>query len=322
MHDRVHYLTRPHIVFLLATLCCLLWGSSYPAIKSGYAMFEIAQGDIPGKLVFAGYRFVLAGLLLIVLFSVVRRRTPTLPLHDFGKVTLLGLAQTGVQYVFFYIGLAYTTGVRGSILNSTTTFFSVLLAHVFFRNDRLSRRRVLGCAAGFAGVTVVNFDARLLDFEFTLLGEGFIVIAAFVLSAASLYGKRLSQEVDVTLMTGYQLAVGGAALLAGGYAGGGALAAVTPASFLLLAYLAALSSAAFAIWSLLLKHNPVGRVAIFNFLVPIFGAALSAVFLDETILEWKNLLALALVCGGIWVVTREQAVPRNGKVRSSLGVAR
>ena len=58
------------------------------------------------------------------------------------------------------------------------------------------------------------------------------------------------------------------------------------------------------LWSALLKHNPVGRVTIFNFLIPVFGALLSALFLGESIFEWKYVLALLLVCVGIWRVTR------------------
>lgn len=299
------FFSKPKIVVLLATVCCLLWGSSYPAIKNGYALFHIAQGDIPGKLVFAGYRFVLAGLLLLSIAVISGKQAFGLNGRTMARLSLLGLTQTAIQYVFFYIGLAYTTGVRGSILNATTTFFSVLLAHFIFHNDRITGRKALGCIAGFAGVLVVNFGRGLLDFEFTLLGEGFIVIAAFVLSAASIYGKRLSQGMDVMVMTGWQLGIGGVFLLLAGYATGGTLSGFTPMSTALLAYLAVLSSAAFCIWSLLLKYNPVGTVSVFNFLVPIFGSALSALFLDESILEWKNLLALLLVCSGIWLVTRE-----------------
>ena len=63
----------------------------------------------------------------------------------------------------------------------------------------------------------------------------------------------------------------------------------------------------FALWAALLKHNRVGQVTVFNFLIPVFGALLSALFLGETVLEWRNLIALALVCGGIWLVTTETA---------------
>ena len=85
---------------------------------------------------------------------------------------------------------------------------------------------------------------------------------------------------------------------------GGSLSHWSGASVALMAYMVLLSAVAFTLWTVLLKHNPVSLVAVFNFLVPIFGAALSAVFLGESVLEWKNLVALALVCGGIAMVTR------------------
>jgi drug/metabolite transporter (DMT)-like permease len=221
------------------------------------------------------------------------------------QITTLGLTQTTLQYIFFYIGLAYTTGVKGSIMNATGTFFSVLLAHFIFKNDQLSWNKVLGCMVGFVGVMVVNFNQTLLDFHFTLLGEGSVVIAAFILSAGSIYGKKVSQSMDSIILTGYQLAIGGLVLVLGGYLTGGELTGFTLKSSALLLYLALLSSVAFALWATLLKYNRVGLVAVFNFLIPVFGAILSAAFLGERILEWKNLAALLLVCTGIWLVTKE-----------------
>lgn len=290
----------------VACLCCLLWGSAYPAIKNGYALFAIAADDITSKMVFAGYRFVIAGVLLLVMALVTRRQIFDLNWKKLREITTLGLTQTSLQYVFFYIGLAYTTGVKGSIMNSTGTFFSVLLAHFIYHNDRLSWNKVLGCLTGFAGVMVVNFDRSLLDFHFTLLGEGCVVLAAFILSAASIYGKKVSQDMDSIILTGYQLTIGGVVLVLGGYVFGGTLNGFTWKASALLLYLALLSSVAFALWTILLKYNRVGVVTIFNFLIPIFGAILSAIFLGESILEWKNVLALLLVCSGILLVTRER----------------
>src|SRR5690606_29919601 len=217
---------------------------------------------------------------------------------------------------FFYIGLSYTTDVKASILNATGTFFSVLLAHFIYKNDRLSHNRILGCLVGFTGVMVVNLDTQGLDFRFTLLGEGCIVAAAFVLSAASIYGKKISQGMDAVVMTGYQLAIGGFALILLGYGTGGTLTGFTWASSAMLAYLVVLSAAAFSLWSILLKYNPVGTITIFNFLIPIFGSALSALFLNESILEWKNAIALLLVCFGIWRVTAENPAIRPAHRRA------
>ncbi len=180
----------------------------------------------------------------------------------------------------------------------------MLLAHIIYHNARLNARKALGCLVGFAGVFIVNASGSLLSLDMTLYGEGFIVMAAFILAAASIYGKALSQQVDVLLMTAWQLTLGGLALVALGWMMGGQLGQFTWASALLLLYLALLSSAAFALWSALLKYNPVGMITIFNFLVPVFGVLLSAAFLGETILQWKYLIALVLVCSGIFLVTR------------------
>ena len=231
------------------------------------------------------------------------------------QVAVLGVAQTSLQYVFFYIGLAYTTGVRASILNATTTFFSVLLAHFLYRDDRLSARKAGGCLLGLAGVLAVNADAGLLGAGVTLQGEGFIVLAAFVLSAASIYGKRVSQHMDAMAMTAWQLSIGGLVLLAAGHAAGGGLGRIDLVSSLLLLYLALLSAMAFTLWSLLLKHNPVGVVSMFAFLVPLFGALLSGLVLHEDVLTWNNLVALILVCAGVVLVTRAAPAATAGARR-------
>lgn len=311
------FFSNRKVVFLLATLCCLLWGSSYPAIKNGFALFGIAPTDIPSKMVFAGYRFLFAGLVLLLMSAFTRRDALKLNWKDLREITTLGLTQTTAQYVFFYIGLAYATGVKSSIMNSTTIFFSVLLAHFIYRNDRLSLNKVFGCLIGFAGVMVVNFSKDLLDFHFTLLGEGCIVIAAFILSAATIYGKKISQKMDSIILTGYQLLIGGMVLVLAGYSTGGTLTGFTLKSSALLVYLVLLSSVSIALWAVLLKYNRVGMVSVFNFLVPIFGAILSAIFLGESILEWKNMVALALVCYGIWLVTREDVPGPTVPVRAS-----
>jgi len=195
-------------------------------------------------------------------------------------------------------------------MNATSVFFSVVLAHFIYADDRLSARKALGCLIGFVGVVVVNLGGGALGFDFTLLGEGFIVIAAFILAAASIYGKRLSRSLDPMVMTGWQLFVGGLILTAAGMGMDGELQGFDLTSGVLLLYLALLSSVAFAVWSLLLKHNPVGMIAAFNFLIPVFGVSLSALFLGESMLRWSYLIALVLVCAGIWLVTRSGAVSK------------
>lgn len=295
-------LSDRRVVVAIATLCCLLWGSAVPAVKIGYGLLGILPSDTPSLLLFAGIRFTLAGLMLLA-YAVATGKSLGQRPRAFGELALLGLISTAGQYLFYYVGLAHSTGVKVSITTSVSTFFSVLLAHFIYVGDKLSTRRILGCLLGFAGVIAVNLGATGFDLSFSLFGEGFILIAALLFSVAGIYGKRLSQDIDVMVMTGWQLALGGALLTVAGLATGGHLAGFGWPATLLMAYLAALSAAAFGLWSLLLKHNPVGQVAIFNTLIPLFGVTLSGLFLGENILEWKNLAALLLVCSGIWMVT-------------------
>ncbi|WON76121.1 DMT family transporter [Serratia sp. UGAL515B_01] len=296
-------------VWVCATFCCLLWGSAYPAIKNGYEIFQISTDNLPDKIIFAGYRFVIAGGFLLLFAFWQGKSIARLSRHQYLQLIVLGITQTALQYTFFYIGLAFTTGVKGAIMNATGTFFSVLLAHFIYKNDRLSINKIVGCVLGFIGVMVVNFNSQSMDFGFSWLGDGFVVLAAFILSASSLYGKRISQTIDPTIMTGWQLALGGVVLTLGGYWSGGTLVFHGWQSIANMGYLALLSSVAFALWSLLLKYNRVGMVAPFNFLVPVSGAVLSAIFLQESIAEWRYAMALALVCLGIWWVN----VVRNEK---------
>ena len=149
--------SRRVLVFALATLCCLFWGSSYPAIKGGYALFEVARDDIPSKLLFAGWRFFLAGIVLLGVSFFSGTRTLRLAPRQWRDVVQLGLLQTSIHYVFFYVGLANTTGVKGSVLNGAVSFFGVFLAHYFVRGERVTLIKVLGCVVGFLGVLVVSF---------------------------------------------------------------------------------------------------------------------------------------------------------------------
>jgi len=299
--------TNKKFVASIATLCCLLWGSAYPSIKSGYILFNISSADISSKIVFAGYRFTMAGLLVLIFAKIFGQKLFAFSKKDFFNLVILGIIQTTLQYIFFYIGLANTTGVKGSIMNSMSTFFSVLLAHYIYKNDRLSIQKITGCIIGFIGVMIVNFSTDLLNFSFNFKGEGFVIIASLMFSAAAIYGKKLTQSMDVMIVTGFSLFLGGILLTLIGISFGGSVHNFTLSSSLLLGYTVLLSSVAFTLWSLLLKHNKVGSVSVFIFLTPIFGVILSAIFLGENILELKNVFALVLVCLGILMVNREKS---------------
>lgn len=300
------FLTNKKVIILLATICCLLWGSAFPGVKVGYSLFKITTNDIPSKFVFAGYRFALAGIIVLIIAGLTGKNILILNKGNSSKIITLGLAQTTIQYVFFYIGLGYTTGTKGSIITSTGTFFSIILAHFIYNNDKLSFNKVIGCTLGFLGVIAANFSPDVLKFSFSLKGEGLVMLSAFAGSASAIYGKKITQVLDPIIVTGYQLFIGGFVLTICGLLNKGSLSNFTVKSTLLLFYLAILSSVAFSIWTALLKYNKVGFVSMFNFLVPVFGVLLSAIVLKENIFHQKNLIALILVCTGIILANTEK----------------
>ena len=73
------------------------------------------------------------------------------------------------------------------------------------------------------------------------------------------------------------LFVGGAALFVLGTALGGHLGSVNPLGILVLLYLAFICGAGYVLWALLMKNNPVSRIAIFGFVNPVVNVLLSAV---------------------------------------------
>ncbi|HIY10411.1 MAG TPA: DMT family transporter [Candidatus Anaerofilum excrementigallinarum] len=296
-------------VFALAALCCFLWGSATPAIKIGYQLFSIDSADTSSIIVFAGTRFLLAGILVVLFQSLLRRRFLRPQPKALPAIFALSLTQTAVQYLFFYIGLAHTSGVRGTILSGLGGFLAILAASLLFRYEKLTVAKVLGCTAGFAGIVIMNLSGQnaspLLDV--TLLGEGFMVFSQISSALSSSLIKRYSARFDVVMLSGWQFALGGLLLIAAGLAGGGRIPAPsTPLAFVLLLYMALISAVAYTVWGILLQHNPVSRVTIFNFMTPLFGVLLSAVFLGEwqQAFSPRTLIALVLVCLGIYVVNR------------------
>lgn len=300
-----HFLKKPLNIFLIAVLCTLLWGSAFPGVKIGYELLEIATDDLASKILFAGCRFGLAGVFTL-LFAVASERKFVFPTrNNIGGITLVGLIQTTLQYIFFYIGLSYTTGVKGSILNATSTFMIVVLAHFAYKDDKITAKKAAGCFLGFAGVIMVNLGGDGFA-GFSFLGEGCILLSALTFALGSLVSKNVAAKGTPAAITAYQLMIGGAALIMIGLVCGGRITIPTVEALLLFLYLALLSSVAFALWTALLKYNPVGKISIFNFLTPVFGSILSVLFLPNQGFNINIVFALILACAGIILVNRDK----------------
>ncbi len=307
MEDRMkERLQQKPVVLALSAFACLLWGSAFPFLKISYEMISLPPDDWGAKVLFAGYRFFLASLLLIFVGTVVFRLNMRVPRKVLPWTFLLGLLQTALQYFFFYNGLAYSTGIKGSIIGATGSLFVVILSRMYYKNDPLTSSKVLGLLVGFVGVMVANMSKGALDFSVSFLGEGFLLISSFVGALGTILAKELSGAVHPVLVTAYQMFFGSVLLiLTGGIASGLGSVVFDWGSVLLLFYLAFASATAFSIWYSILKYNKAGEVAVYRFLIPIWGTLLSAIFLGESI-GLNTILALAMVSIGIALVNKRK----------------
>ena len=303
MDNKNELMKRAAVVFPITMLCCLLWGSAFPCIKIGYEALSVAADDSFTQLLFAGIRFFLAGILTIIIGSAGKRK---LMLPDAGampKIMLLSLFQTILQYTFFYIGLARTTGMKSSIITASNVFLAIIISVFVFRQEKLTLRKTIGCILGFTGVVIVNLTSGA-DMGFRLSGEGLIFLSATSYSVSSSLTKRYSCTYDPVMLSGWQFIFGGAVMTAAGSIMGGHLDTVTAKGIIMLIYLAFVSAIAFSLWGVLLKYNPVSKIAVFGFMNPVFGAILSALLLSEsgTPEPWRVVVSLILIAAGIITV--------------------
>ena len=300
MMQKISIFQRPLWVTLFALTAAIAWGWAYPLIKLGFAEFGITQAMTGSKMLFAGIRFAMSGFILLAIALATKRNFRVSKPADWNYILLFALLNTTLHYSCFYIGLSHSDGARAAILNSLSVFLVVLLACLFFKSDRLTPKKMLGCAIGVVGILVLNVGQGGSG-QFTFLGDGMIVLNALCSAFASLLTRGLSRRVDVFVGTGYSLFFGGILLIIASLFMQGTLPYITIYGLVILLLLIGISALGFALYNKLISCNPVGKVAIFNSLIPVVGTLTSCLCLGEPF-YWKYLAACLLAMVGIYII--------------------
>ncbi len=291
------------ISLLLALLCVALWGTAFPVIKKSYEIFAITSDGYADKILFAGIRFFLAGVMVLAVGCIGAKRFIRPSLTELPKITLLGFSQIFLQYLLSYIGLSNTTGTKTSVITALGSFLGVIGSAIFFKNDRLTAAKTAGCIIGIAGIAVINIDS-LFDGDLSFMGEGLVMLSTVAATFGNLYGKHISIGKETSVISAYHLLIGGFALIALGLLMGGGLSFDSNVKYFLVIYLGIVSAVSFTVWTALLKYNPASRIVIFNLLIPIFGTIWSGILLGEEVLTVVNLISVTLIATGIILVQR------------------
>lgn len=299
---------RPIWAAIFAFTAAFLWGWAYPLIKLGFVEFNITTEMTGSKMLFAGIRFFISGIIILSVAHIANR---SFKLKERAKANILWsclfllaftLLNTTLHYACFYIGLSHSQGSRAAILNSLSVFVLVILACTFFKSDKLTLRKVAGCTIGFAGILSLNLGGGDSG-AFTLLGDGMIILNALCGACAGLITRGVGQRVDVFVGTGLSLGIGGALLVIPGLLMGGTLPHITFLGLLYLLMLIGISTIGFTLYNKLLTCNPVGKIAIWNSLIPVVGAVTSCLCLYEPF-EWKYAAAATLTTAGIYIINK------------------
>ena len=254
---------RPVWVTVFALTAAIAWGWAYPLIKLGFGEFGITPDMAGSKMLFAGIRFCISGLIILSIAGVTKREFKVRQRSDWWYILLFCMLNTTLHYAFFYFGLSHSEGIVSLNLG--------------------------GADSG----------------RFSLLGDGMIILNALCGASASLLIRGLGKRVDVFVGTGYSLAIGGTLLVLPGIFLGGEFPMVTVTGCLYLVLLIAISTMGFTLYNKLLTCNPVGKVAIYNSLIPVVGAVTSCLCLDEQF-QIKYVIAGALAATGIYIINRSK----------------
>lgn len=168
----------PKMAILIAIFCNILWGTALPVIKVSFKLFAIGDAT-SDKILFAGIRFFISGLMLVAYHRFSTKKMPTISKPNYLWVLALALVQTTAQYFFAYIGVSNTTGAAATIFSSISACYAVVLAHFFFTNDKLNTQKVVGSIVCVFGIFVSTLGEGTITFS--LNGEGMLLISSFAL---------------------------------------------------------------------------------------------------------------------------------------------
>ncbi|MGO1369976.1 MAG: DMT family transporter [Senegalia sp. (in: firmicutes)] len=313
--DKSKLLKNKVSVTIIAIFCSILWGSAFPVLKISYEELNILAEDIYSKVLFAGIRFFISSIIIFIVLILFLKIPIKIKKENIFIIFVLGLLQTSLQYFFFYNGLAYTSGIKGSILAQSGVFFVVILSHFIYHDDKMNFKKLVGLILGFLGIVLVNSSQGGFNLDMSFRGEGFLIISGLVSAFGTILAKKLSKDIHPFIVTSWQMLLGSSVLLIVGYSGNKEMLDFNLVSGSLLLYSAFLSAIAFCLWYALLKYNKASEITMFKFVIPITGSFLSVLLLSGEKFTINMFFALLLVVVGIVFVNYKKKDIKNENYR-------
>lgn len=178
-HSTQRPMTLPEWAMLLAL--SIVWGGSF-------FFNEIAVRELPVFTVVVS-RVALAAIILLVILRLRGERMPR-ERWVWGAFFVMGLLNNAIPFTLIVWGQQHIASGVASILNAATPLFTVLLAHVLTRDERMTGAKFAGVLIGFGGVTVMIGAEALRDLGVHVIAQILCLAGALSYAFAGLYGRR------------------------------------------------------------------------------------------------------------------------------------
>lgn len=288
----------------------LIWGSSFLWIK--IAIREIG----PFTLVAFRLLFGLVGLLAVLYL----RREP-LPRQPRVLLAFLfmGVFNTALPFTLISWGETRIDSALASILNGTVPLFTIVIAHLWLHDEKITLPRMTGLVAGFIGVAVlVSRDLGPASSRGDFWGQAAVLVAASSYALAMTFSRKYlrgqSPLVQATMVVFLADAMLWFATLAFEPA---FLIPRLPATWFALLWLGLFGSCvAYLLYFYLINAWGATRASLVSYVFPVVGLILGIIFLGE-VADWRLVIASIFIVGGIVVVNfKPQVAPAQIIVRS------
>ncbi|WP_448072948.1 DMT family transporter [Georgenia yuyongxinii] len=270
------------------------------ALGACFVAIEWGLRDAP-VLWYAALRALLAGAALVALGAVQHRPVPARA-RDWGRITVLGLVNVTVAFAAMFAGVAgLATGTAAVLANAQPLL--ILLPAWWFYGERLSVRTSVALVVGFTGLVLVAVPGGGGS------GAGLSLLAAVAVTAGTLLSRRLG-DLDVVVLTGWHLLLGGAALAAlAAVVEGAPVIAWTPRFVLSLIFLSLVGTAGTTVaWFVEARRSRLDVLTAWTFLTPVFGIVLAAAAFATLPGGWTA-AGLAGVLVAMWVIVQPRSRP-------------
>lgn len=287
--------TKHWIVFITLGI---IWSSSFLWIKIG--LQEI------GPMALVAFRMLLGALTAAGIAIYQKVKWPR-DWKTWGIYAILGPASLAIPIFFISWGEQTIDSAVASILNATVPLFTIVIAHFWLRDDKMTAPKVIGLLIGFAGVVILFSEDLLASQHKNVIGQLSVILASLFYAWSAVYARKATQHITGVIRGALPLITAGLFIWI--------IGPITERPFLFpsltLTWIAALwlgvlgSGIAMIMFYYLLHEIGPTRTTLVTYIFPPGGVMLGVLFLNEH-LSWQLLAGTALIIASLFVVNLKQ----------------